>query len=277
MAILKTQLAANQPAPFYGNVSDQNRFDPDCAHCGNSIKTLKGFLPAFQIFNEGNPGALVTDWRLINSCPGGIQYIMNTADLNDVNCMGGTVHSYDGAFVRDAVNTDIDCGTYYYRVTLSTGETLFSDIFHNTDIALNPLSYKLRYRHSCDLGDFCFTAVGLTTFFFEYWITNPIKAPQLEFFEDGKEDGFGSFIPSYKKLTKRLAIDLDQLNDAQVCALSVIPLMDCVELHIYENGADVKTVDLYDVQFNLTQGANCYSFGELSFRGEPHLISTLCC
>lgn len=275
MALLKVAFANDQLLPFYESVNDQNRFDPDCGHCCPSILSGVDSLPPFQINNPGILGAAVTDWRII-PVGLGVTYLLKLSDIDNVFCPLDTIHSYDGGPITDQLNNPITCGLYYYRVTLSTGEVLFSETFHATD-AKTETGYKIRYRHSCDFNGFCFTVAPLDTFYFEYFIESPLKAPTLEFFEDGKEDGFGNFTPSFKKATKRLSFDLAQLTDALICGLQIIPLVDTVELQVIETGSIVKTIPLNDVEFTLTPGDSCYSFGSLSFRASDHIITSICC
>lgn len=276
MSLIKISYAKDQFLPFYESVNDQTRFDATCASCCVGIKSGIDSLPPFQIRNEGVLGATVTDWRIL-PVDLGVTYVLKIADIdNTFVAPADTMHSYDGHPITDQLNNPITCGWYYYQVTLSTGEVLFSEIFHATD-AKTDTGYLIRYRHSCDFGEFNFTSPPLDTFEFEYFISQNIKAPAIEYFEDGKEDGFGNFTASFKKVTKRLAFDLAELTDAMMCALNVITLVDTVEMDVIEGGSVVKTVTLNDVLLTLTPGQDCYSFGELSFRVDDHLITTLCC
>lgn len=275
MALLKVAFAKDEPLPFYENTNDQTRNDPECGHCCPSLISGIDSLPPFQINNNNILGATVTDWRIL-PVGLGVTFVLKLSDIDNVFCPLDTIHSYDGHPITDQLNNPISCGLYYYQVTLSTGEVLFSETFQATDLKTTT-GYKLKYRHSCDFNDFCFTVAPLDIFKFEYFIDSPIKAPEVEFFEDGKEDGFGNFTASFKKLTKRLAFDLAQLTDAQICALSTMALMDSIELEIIESGAVVKTITLNDVLFTVTPSDSCYSFGEISFRATPHTITTLCC
>jgi hypothetical protein len=92
---------------------------------------------------------------------------------------------------------------------------------------------KLEYTNTCDLGEIPYSSI--TDLVFTIFLDADVSEPYDDYEEEGEEDGFKEFVPTFRRSTKKYRIKTDLLPEHLVDALQRMKLHDTIDL-TYKTG-----------------------------------------
>lgn len=97
---------------------------------------------------------------------------------------------------------------------------------------------KLEYWNTCDLGDIPYSVIDDLKF--TIYLDADVSEPFEEYEEEGEEDGFKEFTPTFRRSTKKYKIKTDLLPESLIDALQRMKLHNNIQL-TYKTG-QVETI-----------------------------------
>jgi hypothetical protein len=87
---------------------------------------------------------------------------------------------------------------------------------------------KLEYTNTCDLGEIPYSSVA--DLLFLIYLDADVTETFEEYEEEGEEDGFKEFTPTFRRTTKKYKIKTDLLPEHLIDALQRMKLHDSIQL-----------------------------------------------
>lgn len=136
---------------------------------------------------------------------------------------------------------------------------------------MNPY-LKLSYRHSCDLGGIPYSA--LTAFRLYLYLDADVQQPRHELIEEGEENQDKTFIPTFRKTTKRYRIKTGIIPDHVADALEVMKLHDSIILTWRTGEEDYLNAVEVDIEYPFD---NDDAVATITFGIGEEVVVTSCC
>lgn len=184
-------------------------------------------------------------------------YLVEPENLNYRMYSGG---GFDYIFYYAAIiqGMNLPCGKYYLQVG-----AFFSEVFTVVDVSS---MLVLEWQNSVNIGADLIYQNG---FFQRVYLDAIIADPTYKVDQEGEEDGFDNFIPTFTKVSKQLSFQTDLLPEFLVDALALLPLHDNVTVGKYE---EVKAIEL-DVDWLVSGVAGSV---EIKFNEAEASVAKIC-
>lgn len=144
----------------------------------------------------------------------------------------------------------------------------FGPLYTNTFGGLRKYT-KIQWWHSCDIGNLLYQTGYQNVLYLDSELTRDTP----DFFEEGKEDGEKTFIPSFQKLVDKILLT-DYVPEHVLNALIALPLHKNVLVTTKDN-LYIGRALRFEVSFTMED--DCHASVELRFQQENALIASACC
>lgn len=218
---------------FYDSIDFLNRFRGlDHSYKWRLYEDTK-HLPAFQVNTSGG----LTSLKLIDLATGA-----ETDVSSDFTNGGGQAVEFSDFtriyYPRASETTPRDYGHYYLKLTSG------SDVLYSEDFIIDNISGKqiITWSNEKDLGGIYYPSSN------KYWnkmiLDAVVAKPSYPIEEDGNEDGFSNFIPTFQRVYKQWQMWF-YAPEWVADACSLIPLHDYVTIYpSYGNGVSYTASDV---------------------------------
>lgn len=208
--------------PFYASKSEQFGFNSDW----HLFSAANRFLP-FMIRKPAD-GQLIDCVKVLD-LSGGLVHLVQPEDLNYRMYSDG-IMDFIFYYAGIVQGMGLPCGKYYLQI----GE-FFSEVFTVADVS-NML--MVEWQNKNNIGS---SLIYQNGFFQRLYLDTAILEPKYKVDQEGEEDGFEVFHPTFTKLSKQLAIQTELIPEFLVDALAALPLHDQVTFGRYQEAKAIET------------------------------------
>lgn len=129
--------------------------------------------------------------------------------------------------------------------------------------------FKLEYYSDCAVGEIP------ANYHFFYWIDAQIGEPHEDYLEEGEEDGYKKFIPTFKKSVKKYFMETGEIPEYLIDAINRMKMFN----HVSVTNSLNETWSMYNIKTEITYPFpnKCYGIMKIEFDIDETVVVTGCC
>ena len=290
------------PFVFYTDRSRQHRFRKNCAgQIMDGLLAPNDSLLPFQIRVSSLTAPTITSWELFSVCgqvmtggeiitdelgnpitdelgnPLTTEYVLGTGGVDyNLTSQAGLISilshngGYNLIYNGGGLSSILACGFYESKIVLSTGETLWSEVFHVVEFSrLNMPYLRLCWKNPCGLQNIAYPVGYRNEVYFDSFISNS----EPEVIEEVEKDGIDMEIMIFSKIVNKLRFS-EVVPDYLKTAIMAMKVHK--EIFIKEEGLSEIAVSRAIIAPSI-EGGGCFSFVDILLEVDNVLYNSACC
>jgi hypothetical protein len=269
------------PFPFYDNISKQYRFREECeSTCKYKLITPNNTVLPFQFKKNHTIVDSILSFEVMNLDDSRAYAFSNNINLLSLINLGGFDYiTFKGEALNFAYNNgqvgsvDMCKGFYYIKITTMTG-SYFSEVFYvdgnnwNDPDFVNPYMI-LEWKDTSDVANIYYQDGYVN----RLYIDEKLEKNESEIEEEGLENDFGDFIPTFQKFIKNYRF-MDFIPEYIIDSLIVAGMHNYIHLTLKKNlySGEIKRLNVLPKW----QGRNCFASCEVKFQQQENIYKDGC-